>query len=338
METGMKQGQVREVMDKICQSYRGRLVMLPDKPEETVEATVRALWLCAAGVQVSARKALEIDLAPLSVPQLRELEALLEQRLLGAPLAHLTGRQSFMDLEFVCTKDALIPRRETELLATAACQLLSTEITTQKPRVLDLCCGSGNVACAVASRVPSCEVVATDLSPEAVLLAKENARRLGCSKRLTFAVGDLFGPVASDEHFAGFDLITCNPPYITTGKLASLPQEIIGHEPRLAFDGGPLGVAVMWRLLQEAPRFLKDHGWLAFEVGLGQGTGMLNRVVRLAQYTNVRAVSDEAGNPRAILAQAVSQHELAGDSRKAIAPPQASSSNLTISAMSMALE
>ena len=308
METKVDLNQADSFAD-LCGSYQTKLVLLPDKPEETVEATVRALWLRASGLHVSAERALAMPLPSLTPQQKGELETLLDQRLKAIPLAHLTGRQSFMGLEFICTKDALIPRKETELLATAACQILTTQIlpANPRPKVLDLCCGSGNVACAIASRVQACKVIATDLSPEAVQLAGENAHALGCADRMSFHAGDLFAPVNAEEHLVSFDLITCNPPYITSGKLASLPAEIIGHEPKLAFDGGPLGIGIVWRLLQEAPRFLKPNGWLVFEVGLGQGAGMLQRLSKLPRYTNVRGVTDQAGNARTILAQVAGQ-------------------------------
>ena len=292
-------------MGTFCARFGGKWGSLPDKPEETVEATVRALWLRAAGLRVSAVKAMDTLLPSLNAEQLEDLEELMEQRVLGIPLAHLTGRQSFMGLEFICTKDALIPRKETEILARAACELLESEISARKarPRVLDLCCGSGNIACAIAHRIPTCQVFAADLSTEAVELAKENARVLGVVERLEFHTGDLFAPFELEEYSGSFDLIACNPPYISNGKLALLPAEIARHEPRLAFDGGPLGLAVLWKLLEQAPRFLKPDGWLVFEAGLGQGPGLLRRLSKSVAYRDVKGVCDGEGNPRVILAR-----------------------------------
>lgn len=303
MEANVNQPSVEVLFAELCREFGGKFVALPDKPEETVEATVRALWFLATGQRLSADKALELVLPSLTGEGLEKLKALMEQRLHGVPLAHLTGRQSFMGLEFICNRDALIPRKETEILAGEACALLEREIlpSNPKPRVLDLCCGSGNVACTIACKVPSCVVMAADLSSEAVELAKENARALECAERVTFRAGDLFAPFELEEYLRSFDLITCNPPYITSGKLTSMPAEIIRHEPRLAFDGGPLGVGVLWRLWREAPRFLKEKGWMAFEVGLGQGQQVLQRLSKSAQYTSVRGVADKAGNPRAIV-------------------------------------
>jgi len=296
---------VKKGLEDLMARYGSRIQALPDKPEESLEATVRGLWLSAAGIPVPAEKAMTMELPGLSGPQQQKLTELLEKREQGTPLAHLTGRQLFMGLEYICSGQALIPRKETEILGNAARKLLAEEIlpARSEPQVLDLCTGSGNVACALAKGVPSSRVFAVDLAPEAVELAGMNARQLGCGDRVKLFCGDLFAPFESAQFQHFFDLITCNPPYITTAKLASLNPEIIGHEPKLAFDGGPLGVRILWRLLQDAPRFLRAGGWLAFEVGLGQGQGLLQRLRKNSQYTKVSGMPDGAGNIRAIVAQ-----------------------------------
>jgi len=293
------------LLQELATRYAGRIRALPDKPEETIGATLRALWFRAAGRPVSAVKALSVPLPPLSEPQARELSALLEQRVGGVPLAHLTGRQNFMGLEFCCSGQALIPRKETEILGQAAHRLLEQSILPAhtQPRILDLCTGSGNLACSLAMLVPACTVWAADLSAAAVELAAANATQLGCASRVKLFVGDLFAPFDTPEFEGFYDLISCNPPYITSSKLPTLAPEVIGHEPPMAFDAGPLGLAVLWRLFQQAPRFLKPGGWLAFEVGLGQGGGLVQRLSRDQQFTNVAGQPDASGEVRAIVAQ-----------------------------------
>ena len=294
MELSIDRPETKRLFLDLAAECDTKVILMPDKPEETVETNVWALWLRAAGIPISGENAMTVPLPELSAEQLMVLKSLLEQRMLGMPLAYLTGLQYFMGLEFICTKDALIPRKETEILANAAIELLKKELSLHKnPRVLDLCCGSGNVTIAIATHVPSCSVIGADLSAKAVHLAD----------RVTFCAVDLFAPIDSKEYYGFFDLITCNPPYISTRKLASLPVESIGYEPKLAFDGGPLGVGVLWRLLDQAPRFIKPGGWLAFESGLAQGPGMLRRMAKMAQYKNVSSVCDKAGNPRTILGQ-----------------------------------
>jgi release factor glutamine methyltransferase len=300
---------IRELVSR----YAGRIVSLPDKPEETIVAVVRALWLRSANIPASATRALHLPLPTLTDEQHQTLMSLLEQRANGTPLAHLTGRQQFMGLEFMCSSHALIPRQETEILGNAACALLRERILVEnpEPKVMDVCTGSGNLAVSIAAHVPSANLFAADLSPEAVAIALANARQLGCGDRVRGFIGDLFGPFEAEQYYHCFDLIVCNPPYITTAKLQTLNPEIGAHEPKMAFDAGPLGLAILWRLLQDAPRFLKPGAWLAFETGLGQGQGVLRRVSRDPQFVNTQGVTDSQGNVRVITSQ-FRRHDNAG--------------------------
>jgi release factor glutamine methyltransferase len=286
----------------LLQRFEGRIPSLPDKPEESTEAVLRALWLLAAGRPVSAVLASEQRLPELSAQEQERFYQLVAQREQGIPLAHLTGRQHFMGREFLAGKQALIPRRETEILGNAALALLRERVSTASPhpRVLDLCCGSGNLACTLAGEVAGCRVWAADLSPEAVELARANAIHLGCADRVQVVAGDLFSPFEGGEYDHSFDLICCNPPYITSARLETLPAEIVRNEPRMAFDAGPLGLGILSRLLQDAPRFLVAGGWLAFEVGVGQGEALLRRVEKQPQFAEARGAADSHGKIRAI--------------------------------------
>lgn len=287
---------------------RAGLVLLPDKPEETAPSTLRALWLTAAGQRVSAQSARSRTLVALTRSQAIELTHLLEQRLQGVPLAHLTQRQQFMGLDFQVSADALIPRHETELLGEAALGLLPAPSSLADAlRVIDVCTGCGNLACALAMRRPDIQVLASDLSTEAISLAQRNVDAWGLGERVTLHQGDLLQPFDRAELLGEVDLLVCNPPYISSGKLASMPGEIVQHEPHLAFDGGPFGIRLVQRLIQEAPRFLRPGAWLAFEVGLGQAPAMLRRLTPALGYATVRSVSDANGAPRVILAQVSAQ-------------------------------
>jgi release factor glutamine methyltransferase len=167
--------------------------------------------------------------------------------------------------------------------------------------VIDVCAGSGNLAFAVAHHVPGAEVHAADISAEALALAARNREHLDLP-RVELRCGDLLAPFGAD--FDGkVDLVMCAPPYILSAKVEHMVQEISAHEPRLAFDGGPLGVSILLRLLEESPRLLCAGGWLAFEVGLGQGQAMQRRLLRDPHYDAVRALADERGDLRVILAR-----------------------------------
>jgi release factor glutamine methyltransferase len=276
---------------------------LPDKPDEDPERTLRALWAFAAG---NPRTIAQLDAAlpALSEMTFTHLEQLIEDRLAGVPLSYLIGRQSFMGLEFLAGPQAMIPRRETEILAHGALKLLRMLAETRDHvRVLDLCTGSGNVALSLAYNVPACDVIGADISAEAVSLAQRNAVHLGLAGRAAFLQSDLFTAFEAEEFWGTFDMVTCNPPYISSARVNLLPGEIAGFEPRLAFDGGPLGIGVINRALREAPRFLKPGSWFGMEVGLGQGKAVLRALSGAGKYTHVHAESDAQGAERAVFGQ-----------------------------------
>jgi release factor glutamine methyltransferase len=289
---------------KLLADLEAGFQQLPDKPEETASATLAALAQLAAGRQLSVIAAAREPLPTLDAGAQRHLGSLITQRLSGVPLAHLTERQRFMGLELLAGPEALIPRHETELLAGAAVAR-GTELAKSQSSLLavDVCTGSGNVALAIAHHVPQARLFAADLSESAVVLARRNAELLGLTSRVTLAAGDLLAPFDNADFHGKVDLLTCNPPYISTGKLETMPTEIIGFEPSLAFDGGPLGIRIIQKLITEAPRFLRSGGWLCFEVGLGQGTPVKNRVIKTGHFEDVETVNDSQGEPRAIVAR-----------------------------------
>jgi release factor glutamine methyltransferase len=281
-----------------------RIRFLVDKPEETPESTLRALWLTAAGQPVSPQKAATVELSPLSDTQKELLRRLIEKRVSGVPLAHITGRQCFMDLEMLAGAEALVPRKETELLARAAIGKAAA-IAAERGvcTIVDVCTGSGNVALSVAHHVTSAKLFAADLSEPALDLARRNAQHLGLEQRVEFRAGDLLQPFANESFLGRVDVLTCNPPYISSAGVERMPREISAHEPRLAFDGGPLGIGILMRLVREAPSFIRPGGWLAFEVGQGQGPGLLKRMQANAAFKEVLAVNDDSGAIRALTAR-----------------------------------
>ncbi|MBX3621416.1 MAG: peptide chain release factor N(5)-glutamine methyltransferase [Rhizobacter sp.] len=288
---------------ELLEALATRLNALPDKPEETPEATLRVLWHLAAGTRLSVQAAEDAALPALDDAAHTRLAQLTAERLSGVPLAHLSGRQRFMGLEMLAGKDALIPRRETELLGQAALERLR-EIASRvpQPMVLDVCTGSGNLALALAAHVPEARVFGADLSPEAVALARRNAEHLGLASRVEWRCGDLLAPYDAPAFLGQVDLLTCNPPYISSQKVDTMATEISSYEPRLAFDGGPLGVRILQRLIREAPRYLKPGGWLAFEVGHGQGPAVHKRLLASGAYGQTVPVHDAQGEIRALLA------------------------------------
>jgi release factor glutamine methyltransferase len=277
----------------------------PDKPEETPERTLCALWSTASGRPVSADRASDETLPALDAAAQHRLRELLELRRSGVPLAHLTQRQFFLGLELIAGGEALIPRKETEILGRAALAKLQAMAQERADlTVIDVCTGSGNLALAYAFYRPGARVFGSDITPESIGLAQRNADHLRLAARVQFRQGDLLDPFDDADFHGRVDLLSCNPPYISSSKVTALDPEIGRHEPRAAFDGGAFGVSILMKLLKQAPRFLRSGGWLAFEVGLGQGPGLMRQIERNPAFAAAESHRDPAGEVRAILARA----------------------------------
>ena len=285
---------------------RNALDVLPDKPSETVESTLSTLWHLAAGMPLSCEAAAERPLPRLDAAGLERLDALVRERVAGRPLAHMTGRQRFMSLEMIAGPGALIPRRESELLARTALHLMAeTPAKHSDPIAIDVCTGSGNIALAIAHALPGYHVHASDLSANAVELARQNASALGLASRVTLHVGDLFEPLIAAGLAGQAILVTCNPPYVSSARVPNMAPEIASHEPSLAFDGGPFGISILRRTIREAPLLLAPGGWLVLEVGLGQGQSVLHSLRASSQYADVAGVEDTEGNVRVVLGRRI---------------------------------
>ncbi len=293
-----------EFYNKIKSDLELKLHFLKDKPEETIDSTLKACWVAASGIPRSAEEAVKLPLDALTQKQIDILHHLIDQRLNNTPLAHITGRQSFMGIEFLSDKRALIPRKETEILGLKALEL-SRQIAKEKKIVcvMDVCCGSGNLGLALASLNPNIIVNATDLSNEAVELTRDNISFLNLHQRVQVKHGDLFSAFEKEEYYENTDLIVCNPPYISSTKVAKMNMEISAHEPVLAFDGGMFGFKIIQKLIEDAPKFLMKSGWLIFEVGLGQGEFIQRLCESTNKYNQIESVSDDSGNIRVILAR-----------------------------------
>jgi len=254
-------------------------------------------------------RALRSGLPSLDVAAADRLRVLIERRRAGEPLAHLTGRQGFMGLEFLASPEALIPRKETEILGRAALAKLTCMARPgHELTVLDVCTGSGNLAIAYAYYIGSARVYASDLCAEAVSLARRNCEhfpvQMNLAERLELRQGDLLEPFDRPEFHGKCDLVSCNPPYISAGKVKQMHPEIANFEPQAAFNGGVYGVSILMKLIREAPRFLKPGGWLGFEVGSGQGPVMARQLEKHPAYTAVETCKDPSGEIRALFAKA----------------------------------
>lgn len=296
--------QAASTFNDLLREVQGFWTPLPDKPEESAEGLLCALWSTASGFPVSIDRAGQATLEPLDAEGLARLRELIERKRAGVPLAHLTERQTFLGLEVLASPEALIPRKETEILGRAA---LAKIACLSKARgaltILDVCTGSGNLALAYAHYEPQSRVYASDLSQEAVALARRNCEFLGLEGRVEVRLGDLLEPFEEPRFLGACDFLSCNPPYISAAKVKEMHPEISQHEPEAAFNGGVYGVSILMKLVRNAPRFLKPGGWLAFEVGHGQGAGLARQLERNPAFCAVETHADRAGEIRAILAR-----------------------------------
>jgi release factor glutamine methyltransferase len=220
--------------------------------------------------------------------------------------SHALVEVSFMGVKLGVNEEVLAPREETELLGQTALGLLSGFSGgqgTDAPVVIDMCCGCGNLALAVATHVASTRVFASDLTDGTVAVARANVERVGLGERVVVAQGDLFGGLADRDLTGKVDLVICNPPYISTTRLEGERSHLLKSEPREAFDGGPYGISIMQRLVTEALPFLKEGGWLAFEFGLGQERQAKLLIDRTRAYAPVQFTHDSSGVPRVVFAQ-----------------------------------
>lgn len=219
----------------------------------------------------------------------------------------------FMDLDLVVRPDVLRPRQETELLAARALTLLGEPGAASQPIVVDMCCGCGNLALALAVNVPSCRVWAADMSAAATAAAEENVERHDLRSRVAVRRGDLFGALVDDGLQGRVDLVVCNPPYISTGKLDGASADLLEQEPREAFDGGPFGLSIHQRLIRDALVYLRHGGLLLCEFGEGQARQLEALFKRAKGYGPVTFVVDESGRERVALARCL--YPSAGDEK-----------------------
>jgi release factor glutamine methyltransferase len=214
--------------------------------------------------------------------------------------AYRRGVTRFLGVELLAAPGALVPRAETEIVGSAALARLGV---ADGARVIDMCCGSGNLACAIAVERPASRVWASDLTDGAVELARRNAAHVGVAERVTVVQGDLFAPLGGLGLEGTIDVVVCNPPYISTGRLEKDRASLLEREPREAFDGGPYGLSIHQRVVRDALAFLRPGGWLLFEIGLGQERQVKVLFERTRAYDDVELASDGEGQPRAAMAR-----------------------------------
>lgn len=226
--------------------------------------------------------------------------ALIARRETRIPVAYLTEGKEFWSLPLRVTAAVMIPRPETEILVEAA--LARLRRMGPPLRIADVGTGSGAIAIALTRALPGVHCYATDVSWAACEVAQENARAHGVAPQITVVQGDLLQPLAERGLRGRLDLLISNPPYIATPLLDTLAPEV-RHEPRLALDGGPDGLAVHRRIIAGAPDLLRPEGYLILEIDPGQAGAVSRFLLDRGGFVEVAVIPDLAGRDRAVIAR-----------------------------------
>jgi release factor glutamine methyltransferase len=241
--------------------------------------------------------------------------ALVARRAAGEPTQYLTGKQEFWGLEFEVTPAVLIPRPETEHVVEVALERLGArgikiDMITGSPspqlRVADVGTGSGCLAVALAHELPHAEITATDISAAALQVARRNADRHAVADRIHFVETNLLEALVVSPvtpRTSPLDLIVSNPPYVACNESASLPREVRDYEPHAALFGGPTGVEIYSRLIEQASAQLRVGGILVLELGYNSADEVRKMFHVQRQWLNVSISNDLAGIPRVLAAE-----------------------------------
>ncbi|HEX9916856.1 MAG TPA: peptide chain release factor N(5)-glutamine methyltransferase [candidate division Zixibacteria bacterium] len=222
-------------------------------------------------------------------------EKLLKQRLSGKPLQYTLGEAYFFGYKFKVNPNVLIPRPETEILVSEVISLLRTK---ENSKIIDLGTGCGNIATGLALNLKDAFIFATDISPNALKVAKLNAKLNRVEDRIKFLCGDLFKPIKTK-----FDAIVSNPPYVSEKEYTKLPDEIKNFEPKEALLAGKDGLEYIKKIVEQAPGFLNKDGILALEIGFGQERKVKELVFNSKFLKLIEIKKDLSGIPRVMLAR-----------------------------------
>ncbi len=229
----------------------------------------------------------------------------LKRRFLDEPIQYILGKTEFMGLEFKLNKDVFIPRPETEILVGTVLEIASSsKLHAPHLNILDIGTGSGNISISLAKLLKDCRIIAVDISKQAIVVAKNNAILNDVETKVSFIKQDFFDLqlAACSLQPKSFDFVVSNPPYIPTAEIENLQPEI-KYEPRLALDGGRDGLDFYRRIINQSPRYLKDSGLLAMEMGFNQKEAIKDIFRKSGNFEIIEIIKDYNGIDRVIAAR-----------------------------------
>ena len=227
----------------------------------------------------------------------REFFLMIDRKLRREPLQYIIGETEWFGLKIKCCPSALVPRPETEIVVERALELISD---LKEPLIADIGTGTGCIAIAIALSRTDAQVVASDISSDALLLARDNVTSHGVEARVALRLGDLFEPLGPD---AVFDLIISNPPYVLESEYSSLMPEVRDYEPKMALVAGEDGLAVIRSLVNDAHLHLKLGGLLVFEISEKQAADARRLVADCGMYDLLDTIIDYNDKCRGIIAR-----------------------------------
>ena len=228
--------------------------------------------------------------------ELERFRELVKRRVAHEPLQYIIGKTSFREVEIKTDHRALIPRPETEILVQAAVEFLRNR---ENPLIADLGTGTGSIALSVVYELPGTRAIAVDISDDALILARHNARRLGVEHMITFVSGDMLKGL---EGRGPFDAILSNPPYVRSGDIEELESEVRDYEPAIALDGGSEGLDYVNAIASDAHEFLKSDGLLLIECDSNQVSYVTSILEKTHSYAAIDRVKDLTGKERIVRA------------------------------------
>ncbi len=239
----------------------------------------------------------------------KSVEAALKARAQGKPLTYVLKETEFFGFKIFVSPETLIPRPETEVLVEEALTILNTYFPTAaqrkrkttRPEVLELGTGSGCIAVSLTIHRSNCRMTALDISSKALKTAHKNINFYQLDKKVRLIRSDLFSVFGKSKR-AFWDLIISNPPYVPSEDFTGLSKEVLS-EPRMALNGGPGGLSMIHRILEQAPDYMKKNAWLLIEIGDGQAGPLVEKIAKEKKFANCRFVKDLNGIDRVLVAQ-----------------------------------
>jgi release factor glutamine methyltransferase len=221
----------------------------------------------------------------------------------GVPMEYILGATTFAGLRLKCSENTIVPTEYTKSLVDVVVDFIDKrQLSVKEQTIIDIGTGTGNIAIAIALRTQNVNILATDISPEALEIAQKNLDAYNLNEKIALICGDLFLPFQGGVYEGQIDVITSNPPYIPTSSLKKMPREVVEYQPRVALDAGPYGIAFYQRLIRDSISMLKPGGILVFEVGEGQDK-LVDRILdRHGGYEDIRCFEDQDGIIRVLSA------------------------------------